>query len=80
MDSDRKLHHQSPELGASMPDNENEKRQVLDTPGIKKFIAKVKKSDEELSERIDEVSANELKIAVGPDGSNEMTFYRGELL
>lgn len=63
-----------------MADNDNEKRQVLDTPGIKKFIAKVKKADDELGERIDEVSANELKIAVGPDGSNEMTFYRGELL
>jgi hypothetical protein len=57
-----------------------EKRQVLDTPVLKKFIAKVKKGDASLQEQIDAVEANELKIAVGPDGSNEMTFYRGELL
>lgn len=38
-----------------MSDNENEKRQVLDTPGLKKFIAKVKKADANLQEQIDEI-------------------------
>ena len=61
-------------------EEENVKRQVLDTPGLKKLIAKVKKGDARLQEQIEAVEANELKIAVGPDGSNEMTFYRGELL
>ena len=59
---------------------ENERRQILDTPGLKKFIAKVKRGDAELQEQVDQLRDDELKIAVGPDGSNEMTFYRGELL
>ena len=67
-------------MAATEESEDNVKRQVLDTPVLKKFIAKVKKGDARLQEHIDAVEANELKIAVGPDGSNEMTFYRGELL
>ena len=59
---------------------EEMKRQAVDTEGLERVIAKVKRADANLQRQIDEVSANELKIAVGPDGSNEMTFYRGELL
>ena len=67
-------------MAATEESEENVKRQVFDTPGLKKLIAKVKKGDARLQKHIDAVEANELKIAVGPDGSNEMTFYRGELL
>ena len=44
---------------------EAEKRQVLDTPGLKKLIAKVKKSDAENSAEIENLKAKGLIVANG---------------
>jgi len=58
-----------------------DKRQVLDTPGLKKLIAKVKKGDADLADEISRVEAGGLKIAHPEhEGEGEMIFYTGTLI
>lgn len=58
-----------------------EKRQVLDTPGIKKLIAKVKKGDADNAAEIARVEAGGLKIAPPEhEGVGTMMFYTGTLI
>lgn len=46
-------------------EEETVKRQVLDTPGLKKLIAKVKKGDAENSAEIENLKAKGLIVANG---------------
>lgn len=53
---------------------------ITDYEGTVALIKEIKKADAELQSQIDTAVSNEMKIAVGADGSNEMTFYKGTLL
>lgn len=72
-------------MAAQEESEEADKRQVLDTPGLKKLIAKVKRGDKENADAIAaETAAREaavLRIAPPESaGTGEVIFYRGELI
>lgn len=52
-------------MAATEGSEDAEKRQVLDTPGLKKLIAKVKKGDADNAAEIDDLKAKGLIVANG---------------
>ena len=52
-------------MAATEESEENVKRQVLDTPGLKKLIAKVKKCDADNAAEIENLKAKGLIVANG---------------
>lgn len=68
-------------MAAQEESEETEKRQVLDTPGLKKLIAKVKRGDADNAADIARVEAGSLKIAPPEhEGVGTMLFYTGTLI